>query len=160
MQECCVYSFSDWIWIDLVSVCVCVCVCVCCVCDFFCKTQNIWWHCTGVSNPTISPNHLLTISPHQMHWLLPGRHDWLPRFARYLSTLNKTSPRRLRGSQSTFICQFYVFICLNYENNSVIPNDKVLKKKNNTSKTYLYEEYYFHIIFQLFFLLLLLLFSI
>ena len=86
-----------------------------------------------------------------MHWLLPGRHDWLPRLARNLNTLNKTSARRFRGSQNTFICQFYVFICLNYENNSVIPNDKVLKKKNSTSKIYLYEEYYFHIIFQLFF---------
>ena len=96
-------------------------------------------------------NNLLTISPHQMHWLLPGRHDWLPRLARNLNTLNKTSARRFRGSQNTFICQFYVFICLNYENNSVIPNDKVLKKKNSTSKIYLYEEYYFHIIFQLFF---------
>ena len=75
--------------------------------------------------------------------ILDGRRGWLSSFARYLNTLNRTSPRRHRGSQNTFLCQFYVFICLNYENNSVIPNDKVLKKKSNISKIFLYEACYF-----------------
>lgn len=99
-------------------------------------------------------NHMLSTFIQQKHGLLSGSHDWLPRFARCLNSLNRTSPRRCRASQNTFLYQFHLstLVVLIVKTILYIPIRGFWSRKAMLPNfTSLMKSIIFHITFQLFF---------